>query len=80
MYQRLDDNRRMTDVEAAVHYPDSYIIMRRDGMYSDMGTLLYVGDNMGELMSLVVEEGQPYCGIVEGLNYRRSLGGVVING
>ena len=47
MYQKVEDNQRMTDIEATVHYPDSYIIFRRDSTGSEVGTVLYIGDNMG---------------------------------
>ena len=80
MYQRIDDNPQMTDNEASEYYPDSYILVRWDRMDSEMGTVLYVGDNMGELMSLAYAQNEPYCGVVEGLNHRRSLGGVVVGG
>ena len=43
MYLRIDDTRRMTDNEACEQYPDSYILVQRDGMDSDLGTALYVG-------------------------------------
>jgi len=80
MYHRVDDEQRLTDIEASEHYPDSYIIVRRDSMHSEAGTVLYVGDNMGELISLSMTLNEPFCGIIEGLNYRRSLGGVVVGG
>ena len=80
MYQRVVNNQRMTDIEASEYYPDSYIIVRRDSMHSEAGTILFVGDNMGELISLSMTLNEPFCGIVEGLNYRRSLGGVVVGG
>ena len=80
MYQRIDDTQRMTDIEASVQYPDSFMIMRRDSMQSEAGIILYVGDNMGELISLSMILDEPFCGILEGLNHQRSLGGVVIGG
>ena len=80
MYLRVDDTQRMTDIEASEFYPDNYIAVRRDSMYGEVGTVLYVGDNMGELLSLIVERNEQFCGIVEGLNLQRSLGGVVIGG
>ena len=80
MYQRVDDERRMTDNEACEHYPNSYILIRRDSMYGEIGSVLYVGDNMGELISLSMTLNESICGIVEGLNHRRSLGGVVVGG
>ncbi|MCL1810376.1 MAG: hypothetical protein FWG42_11530 [Clostridiales bacterium] len=80
MYQRIDVEQRMTDNEACEQYPDSYILIRRDSMYGEMGTVLYIGDNMGELISLSMTLNEPICGIVEGLNHHRSLGGVVVGG
>ena len=80
MYQRIDDNPQMTDNEASEYYPDSYIAMRLDSMDSDVGTVLYVGDNISELMSLLNTLNEPISGIVEGLKLRRSLGGVVVGG
>ena len=80
MYQRVDDNLRMTDNEASVHYPDSYILVCRDSMYSETGTILFVGDNMDELLSLRLSQNEQFCGIIEGLNHQRSLGGVVVGG
>ena len=75
-----DDNQRMTDIKASEQYQDSYLLVRRDNMYSEAGTVLYVGDNMGELISLSMMLDEPFCGILEGLNHQRSLGGVVIGG
>ena len=60
--------------------PDSYILVHRDSMYDEMGTVLYVGDDMGELLTLRLSINEPFCGIVEGLNLQRSLGGVVVGG
>ena len=80
MYQRIDNNQCMTDIDASVHYTDSYVLVSRENMYSEMGTVLYIGDNMGELLSLRLSLDEPFCGIVEGLNLQRSLGGVVVGG
>ena len=80
MYQRVDDDRRVTDNEASELYPDSYILMSRDSMYGELSTVLYIADNMGELIDLAMAQNNSLCGIVEGLNYRRSLGGVVVGG
>ena len=80
MYQRVDDEQRMTDIEASECYPDSYILIRRDSMYGEIGIILYIGDNMGELLSLSMTLDEPICGIVEGLNHQRSLGGIVVGG
>ena len=76
MYVKAEDNQRMTDVEASERYPDSYIIMRMDNMNTQMGTILYIGDDQDEIISLVMKQTEPYCGVIEGLNYQRSLGGV----
>ena len=81
MYQRVNEEQRMTDNEACVHYPDSYILIRRDSMYGETGIVLYIGDNMDELLSFSMTLlNEPFCGIVEGLNLRRSLGGVIVGG
>ena len=80
MYWRIDGNQRMTDIEASEQYPDSYIIMQMDNMHSDMGIVLYVGDNEDEIIKLAVELKRPFCGVIEGLNFRRSLGGIVVGG
>ena len=80
MYQRVENNLRMTDVEASERYPDSYIIMSMDSMTSGTGTVLYVGDNEDEIISLVMKVDEPFCGVIEGLSLRRSLGGVVVGG
>ena len=80
MYQKVENNQCMTDIEASERYPDSFIIMRMDSMESQMGTVLYVGDNQNEIISLVMELREPFCGVIEGLNHQRSLGGVVVGG
>ena len=80
MYEFVD-NLRMTDMQASERYPNNYIAMRKDSRTSDMGTVLYVGDNQSELFQLVLSlEDQSFCGVIEGLNLRRSLGGVVVGG
>lgn len=80
MYRQVEGNLRMTDNEACEHFPDDYIAMRMDSMFGDTGTVLYVGDDDDELFSLIVRLGEPFCGVIEGLNLRRSLGGVVVGG
>ena len=80
MYHRVDEVQRMTDIEASVHYPDSYIAVRRDSMYGETGTVLYVGDNMGELISLIVERDDAHYGILEGLNLRCNMERVIFGG
>jgi hypothetical protein len=81
MYKKIEPALRMASNEAAEHYPDSYILIRRDSMNpsDDMGTVLYVGDDSRELFALVMKLDDPTnCGVSEGLNLRRSLGGVVV--
>ena len=80
MYVKVEDNQRMTDIEASERFPDSYIIMRMDSMNTQMGTVLYVGDDLDEIISLVMQQTEPYCGVIEGLSHQRSLGGVVVGG
>jgi hypothetical protein len=79
MYERID-NLRMTDIEASELYPDNYIAMRMDDRVSQIGTVLFIGDDERELFRLVLSLDNPmYCGVYEGLNLRRNcLGGVVV--
>jgi hypothetical protein len=80
MYERID-NLRMTSNEASELYPNSYYAMRKDSRTSQMGTLLFVGDDQSELLRLVLSLDDPTnCGVGEGRNHRRSLGGVVVGG
>ena len=81
MYKKIEPSLRMTANEASERYPDSYIVMRMDSMNpsNDMGTVLYIGDDGDELFSLVMKFDDPsLCGVTEGLNHMRSLGGIVI--
>ena len=82
MYKKIEPALRMTRNEASAYYPESFIIMQMDSMdlSDDVGTVLYVGDNQRELYSLVVSLSLPFSGVVEGLEHRRSLGGVVVGG
>ena len=80
MYQKAEGNQRMTGNETSEQYPDIYIIMRMDSMFSEMGTVLYIGDDENEIISLVMQIDEPFCGVIDGLNFRRSLGGVVLGG
>ena len=79
MHMKIEPPIRMTRHEASERYPDSYIVMQMGSMdlSDDVGAVLYVGDNRRELYALVVSLNQPFCGVIEGLNHRRSLGGVV---
>ena len=81
MYRRIEPVRRMTTNEASEQYPDYYIIMRMEStsMSDEIGDVLYVGDNKRELFSIVMNlNDHAVCGVIEGLNHRRSLGGVVV--
>ena len=82
MYSKIEPALRMTANEASERYPDSFIVMQMDSMdlSDDVGTVLYVGDNERELYALIVRLKQPFCGVHEGINHRRSLGGVVVGG
>ena len=81
MYRKIEPALRITANEASARYPDSYILMRMDAMNpsNDMGTVLYIGDDGDELFALVMKLDDPsLCGVTEGLNHRRSLGGIVV--
>ena len=80
MCQKVENNPRMTDVEASERFPDSYIIMNMDSITSSIGTVLYIGDNEDEIISLVMTLDEPFCGVLIGLNHQHSLGGVVVGG
>jgi len=81
MYERIENNTRMTSIEASERYPNSYYAMRMDNRIDDIGILLFVGDNQSELLQLILDlDDTTNCGIHEGLNLRRSLGGVVVSG
>ena len=79
MYRKIEPPLRMTANEASERYPDEFIVMQMDSrkLSDDVGTVLYVGNNQREMISLMVNLNEPFCGITEGLNHRRSLGGVV---
>jgi hypothetical protein len=81
MITKIDPPLRMTSNEAAALYPDNYILMRMDSKSpsNDMGTVLYIGDDDDTLFAFALKLDDPnLCGVTEGLNHRRSLGGVVI--
>jgi len=81
MYERIENNVRMTSNEASLLYPDMYFAMRKDSRTSNTGTVLFIGDDQSELFRLVLNLDDPnFCGVHEGLNLRRSLGGVVVGG
>ena len=81
MYKKIEPALRMTANEASVQYPDDFILMRMDSMNpsDDMGSILFIGDDSDELYSLVMKlDDRSNCGVVEGLNHMRSLGGIVV--
>ena len=83
MYRKVEHSLRMTENEASERYPDSFILIRMDSMETSCqaGTILYIGDNQRELFSLMMNLDDPsYCGVIEGLNHQRSLGGIVVGG
>ena len=83
MYRKIEEYQHMTTNEASELYPDSFILMRMDSMdvSNHLGTILYVGDDDDELFSVLMGlEDSSLCGIIEGLEHRRSLGGLVIGG
>ena len=82
MYRKIEPSLRMTANEASEHFPDSFIVMQMDSMSlsDDVGTVLYVGDDRSELYDVIISLNRPFCGVHEGINHRRSLGGVVVGG
>jgi hypothetical protein len=76
-------NISLTATEAAGKYPDKYILMSSDSIMSAgvTGTVFAVGDEENELYPLLRELKNVYrIGIIEGLNRRDWIGGVVLNG
>ena len=82
MYKKIEPALRMTANEASARYPDSFIVMQMDSMSlsDDVGTVLYVGDDRSELYDVIISLNRSLCGIVDGLNHQRSIGGVVVGG
>ena len=82
MYKKIDPALRMTANEASARYPDSFILMQMDSMSlsADVGTALFIGDDRNELYDVIISLNRSLCGIVDGLNHQRSLGGVVVGG
>lgn len=81
MYRKIDPPQRMTYNEATERYPDNYILMRMDSKNpsNDMGTVLYVGNDERAMFALVMKLDDPTnCGVSEGINLQRSLGGVFV--
>ena len=83
MYRKVENSNHMTANEACAVYPNDFILMRcdNDRDLDIKGTPLYVGDDYGELFRLAGELDEPsLCIVLEGLNYQRSLGGIVVGG
>ena len=82
MYRKIEGSLCMTRNEACLKYPDSYILMQKDNndVFDQMGLVLYVGDDFDELFALQVDLPVPMGVVIEGLNHRRSLGGIVVGG
>ena len=81
MYKKIETSPRMTRNEALEYYLDNYILIRWDSVNpsDDIGTVLYVGNDRRELLSLLMKLDEPTRrGVSEGLNLYRSLGGVVV--
>ena len=80
MYRRVEESIRMTMNEVAECYPDSYVLMQRESreLFDPVGIVLYIGDDGDELFSVQVRERIPLGIVVEGLNHRRSLGGLFV--
>ena len=79
MYRKIEPLLRVSYNKASELYPNEYILMRLDctNMSTDIGTVLYVGNDEGELFSLVTKLNDPMCCVFEGLNLQCSLGGLV---
>ena len=81
MVKASDICERMTAMEAEEKYPNSYILMRFDDMVSNIGTILAVCDTEREAFDKFKElNNRHLCGVTEGTNIRRSLGGIVVGG
>jgi hypothetical protein len=80
MHKKIDPPLRMTANEASEKYPRSYILMQMDDYNpsNDMGTVLYVGDDLDELYDLLGALNLENTGIVDGLIHQNSLGGIVV--
>ena len=81
MYRKIEPSLRMSANEASERYENDYILIRMDSRNpsNNMGTVLYVGDNGDELFALVMKLEDPSLyRVTEGLNHRRSLGGIVV--
>jgi len=80
MYREV--NKQMTDNQAVKDFPNSYIAMRRnDNRLAQEGLALYEGDNEEELFDMILKRlDKSRCIIIEGVNHRRSLGGLLKGG
>ena len=82
MYKRIEGSLKLTENEACLKYPDSYILMQMDNreLFDPTGVVLYVGDDGDELFSLQVNLPVPRGVVIEGIDISRrlSLGGIPI--
>ena len=82
MYRKIEGSPKMTENEACLKYPDSYILMQMDSreLFDPTGIALYVGDDGDELFTLQVNLPVPLGVVIEGIDVSRrlSLGGFVI--
>ena len=83
MYRYVEENPRMTANEASAMYPNDFILIRCDErvLSNPTGTVLYIGNDYGELFRIGRGlENPSQCIVFEGLNHQRSMGGVVVGG
>ena len=82
MYRVIEQSPHMTENEACLKYPDSYILMQRDNrdMFDAAGIVLYIGDDGDELFSLQVNLPVPLGVVIEGVHLQHSFGGLVVGG
>jgi|GEM_PF-645639 len=82
MVKKIEPTQRMSSNDAAVMYPDNYIIMRIDSIKmtpGKKGDILFISDAEDELYPVMRELDKNALYLVtEGMNHRRSLGGVVV--
>ena len=82
MYKKIEGSPSLIDNEICVKYPDNFILIRRDTKgLNIIGKVLFIGDDYDELSDMIPMLDEPSrCIVIEGINYRRSLGGLVVNG
>jgi hypothetical protein len=78
--KKIDPPLRMTTNDASVKFPRDYILMQMDD-YSpsnDMGTVLYIGDDLKDMYALEDSLNMENCLVFEGSILQSSLGGIVV--